>query len=58
MNTMSKTVAWVMVALNLVLIGLVATMHNMAAMYLMAFIMLGDSLWSLHGCYAHGEAHK
>lgn len=47
MGSSSKALAWVMLALNLVLIYLVATMQNMAAMWLMAGIMLLDSAVTL-----------
>ena len=42
MQQMSKTMGWLMLALNLVLLILIGTMHNMAAMWLMGLIMNGS----------------
>ncbi|MFD1430382.1 MULTISPECIES: hypothetical protein [Lacticaseibacillus] len=53
MGTMPKTLAWLIVIANVILIGLVLTMHNMAAMILMAAIMLVDALNGLWGAYQH-----
>lgn len=39
MQQMSKTMGWLMLALNVVLLILIGTMHNMAAMWLMGLIM-------------------
>lgn len=47
----SRFMAWLMLVLNIILIGLVATMHNMAAMWLMAIIMTLDSIVSLAALY-------
>ena len=40
MQQMSKTMGWLMLALNVVLLILIGTMHNMAAMWLMGLIMI------------------
>ncbi|WP_261721488.1 hypothetical protein [Weissella cibaria] len=37
MQQMSKTMGWLMLSLNVVLMILIGTMHNMAAMWLMGF---------------------
>jgi hypothetical protein len=47
--------AWGMVILNLVLFGLLATMHSMAAMWLMAVIMFLDAAFNLFMQYHHSH---
>lgn len=51
MLRMSKPMCWLMVIANLILLGLVLTMHNMAAMILMALIMLADAGMNLVHAY-------
>lgn len=48
---MSKSMGWLMLALNVVLLVLIATMHNMAAMWLMGIIMSLDAISEI------GRAH-
>ena len=58
MQTMSKSMGWFMLALNVVLLVLIATMHNMAAMWLMGIIMSLDAISGLVSAYhADREAH-
>ncbi|MCH5461246.1 hypothetical protein HC026_01345 [Lactobacillus sp. LC28-10] len=47
MNTMPKWLLWLLLLLNIILIGFLITMNNMAAMWMMAVIMLLDSVGSL-----------
>jgi len=47
----NKWLAWGMLVLNLILIWLVATMRNMAAMWLMAAIMTLDAVMNLFVLY-------
>ena len=47
MQQMSKTMGWLMLALNAVLLILIGTMHNMAAMWLMGLIMTLDAVTGL-----------
>lgn len=47
MQQMSKTMGWLMLALNVVLLILIGTMHNMAAMWLMGLIMTLDAVTGL-----------
>ena len=51
MQQMSKTMGWLMLALNVVLLILIATMHNMAAMWLMGLIMTLDAVTGLVTAY-------
>lgn len=58
MQTMSKSTGWFMLALNVVLLVLIATMHNMAAMWLMGIIMSLDAISGLISAYhADRETH-
>lgn len=51
MNKMSKGFLWLLFTLNIVLIGLLLSMNNMAAMWMMAVIMGLDSVSSLIAVY-------
>ena len=51
MQQMSKTMGWLMLALNVVLLILIGTMHNMAAMWLMGLIMTLGAVTSLVAAY-------
>jgi hypothetical protein len=42
---------WLMLALNVVLLILIGTMHNMAAMWLMGLIMTLDAVTGLAAAY-------
>ncbi|WCL70618.1 hypothetical protein MWLp12_pB0051 (plasmid) [Lactiplantibacillus plantarum] len=42
---------WLMLALNVVLLILIGTMHNMAAMWLMGLIMTLDAVTGLVAAY-------
>ncbi|WP_268912741.1 hypothetical protein [Lentilactobacillus sp. SPB1-3] len=48
----NKWLAWIMLLLNLVLFWLIFSMHNMAAMYLMAGIMTLDAVINLICIYS------
>lgn len=55
---MSKSMGWLMLALNVVLLVLIATMHNIAAMWLMGIIMSLDAISGLVNAYqADHETH-
>ncbi|MBZ5977159.1 MULTISPECIES: hypothetical protein [Leuconostoc] len=51
MQQMSKTMGWLMLALNVVLLILIGTMHNMAAMWLMGLIMTLGAVTGLVAAY-------
>ncbi|GAX08315.1 hypothetical protein IWT5_01469 [Secundilactobacillus silagincola] len=51
MKNMSKGFLWLLLVLNIILIGLLLSMNNMAAMWMMALIMLLDSISSLIAVY-------
>ncbi|GAW99506.1 hypothetical protein IWT30_01476 [Secundilactobacillus mixtipabuli] len=51
MGSMSKPFLWLLLTLNVILIGLLLSMNNMAAMWLMAIIMLLDAVGSLVAVY-------
>ena len=51
MQQMSKTMGWLMLALNVVLLILIGTMHNMAAMWLMGLIMTLAAVTGLVAAY-------
>ncbi|WP_196811992.1 hypothetical protein [Schleiferilactobacillus shenzhenensis] len=57
MGMSSPIMAWLMLALNVVLLILIGTMHNMAAMWLMGIIMTLDSVASLVALYRHPQNH-
>ncbi|KAF0501325.1 hypothetical protein [Pediococcus pentosaceus] len=50
MQQMSKTMGWLMLALNVVLLILIGTMHN-TAMWLMGLIMTLDAVTGLVANY-------
>lgn len=47
MNTMPKWLLWLLLILNIILIWFLLSMNNLAAMWMMAVIMLLDSIGSL-----------
>lgn len=51
MSSMSKWFLWLLLILNVILIGFLISMNNMAAMWMMATIMLLDSIGSLVAAY-------
>ncbi|GAX01719.1 hypothetical protein [Secundilactobacillus silagei] len=51
MSLMSKGFLWLLLGLNIILIGFLISMNNMAAMWMMAIIMLLDSIGSLFAVY-------
>ena len=51
MQQMSKTMGWLMLALNVVLMILIGTIHNMAAMWLMGLIMTLGAVTGLVAAY-------
>lgn len=51
MQKMSQTMGWLMLALNVVLMILIGTMHNMAAMWLMGLIMTLGAVTGLVAAY-------
>ena len=51
MQQMSQTIGWLMLALNVVLLILIGTMHNMAAMWLMGLIMTLGAVTGLVAAY-------
>ncbi|WP_206750969.1 hypothetical protein [Secundilactobacillus hailunensis] len=51
MSMMSKGFLWLLLVLNIILIGFLISMNNMAAMWMMAIIMLLDSIGSLFAVY-------
>ncbi|GAX02998.1 hypothetical protein IWT140_00596 [Secundilactobacillus pentosiphilus] len=51
MSSMSKWFLWLLLILNVILIGFLLSMNNMAAMWMMAIIMLLDSIGSLVAVY-------
>ncbi|ASC09326.1 hypothetical protein [Pediococcus pentosaceus] len=53
MQQMSKTMGWLMLALNVVLLILIGTMHNMATMWLMVLIMTLDAVTGLFALICH-----
>ncbi|WP_173021167.1 hypothetical protein [Secundilactobacillus folii] len=48
---MPKGILWLILILNIVLIGLLFAMKDMLAMWLMAIIMTVESLGSLYAAY-------
>ena len=51
MSLMSKGFLWLLLGLNIILIGFLISMNTMAAMWMMAIIMLLDSIGSLFAVY-------
>lgn len=47
MNTMPKWLLWLLLILNIILIWFLLSMNSLAAMWMMAVIMLLDSIGSL-----------